>query len=78
MEIEMSPHLRHIGLDGGIEGCGERHHQDQGGRIRRIDVIEMDDAGILRAHLAHQVGYTDQHDDDEEDEQVSIAEPRTV
>ena len=34
----------------------------------------MDDAGILRAHLAHQVGYTDQHDDDEEDEQVSIAE----
>ena len=74
--IEMDPHLRREGLQAGVERGGRGHDEAEQRGVERLDVVEMDQVGLVLADAPQQVGGRYDGDDNEEHDDVGVGEGR--
>ena len=76
MEIEVPPHVGREQLNAGIKGGRGGHDDGQQGGIKRIDVLEMHQVGMLAHEFAHHVKRKDEHKRYERQQQMHVGEKR--
>ena len=76
MEIEVPPHVGREQLNAGIKGGRGGHDDGQQGGIKRIDVLEMHQMGVLAHEFAHHVKRKDEHKCYERQQQMHVGEKR--
>ena len=74
--VELFPEFGRKHLKRGVEGGGNGDDDGQEHRIERVDVVEMDDVGVVAIDLEKQVEEGNQDDDDERIEHVLVGKGR--
>ena len=76
MVVELFPKFGREHLKRGVERGGDGDDDGQKHRIERVDVVEMDDVGVVAIDLEKQVENGNQNDNNERIEHVLVGEGR--